>query len=64
MVAQQLEHAHVMTHATASPVMLFEATAEMGEAFRKHPIAIHIRVIQCSRAACECDQIMPRIEDF
>ena len=64
MVAQQLEHTRVMTHATASPVTLFKATAKLGEAFRKHPIAIHIRVIQGSRAACECDQIMPRIKDF
>ena len=64
MVAQQLEHAHEMTHATASSVTLFEPTAKLGEAFRKLPVAIHVRVVQGSRAACECDQIVQWIKDF
>ena len=64
MVAQQLQHANEMTHATANSVTLFEPAAKLGEAFRKLPVSIHVRVIQGSRAACECDQIMQWIKDF
>ena len=64
MVAQQLQHANIMPHAAANSVTLFKTTAKFGKAFRKLPIAIHIRVIECSRTSRECRQIMQRIKDF
>ena len=63
-IAQQLQYAYEMTHTTANSVTLFKATAKFDKAFRKLPVAIHVRVIKCSRTACECDQIMQRIKDF
>ncbi len=53
-----------MTHATANSVTLFQATAKLRKAFRKLPIAINVRVIQCSRPTYECRQIVQRIKDF
>ena len=64
MIAQQLQHANIMANAGANSVTLFEAAAKLGEAFRKLPVAIDIRVIDRSGATSECRQIMHRIKDF
>ena len=64
MVAQQLQHADEMTHATATSMALLKAAAKIRKAFRKLPISINVRVIQCSRPTCQCLQVMQRIKDF
>ena len=64
MIPQQLQHADKMTHATATSVALLKAAAKLRKAFRKLPIPVNIRVIQCSRTTCQCLQVVQRIEDF
>lgn len=60
--AQQLQHAHEMTHALARSVPLFQSRSQFVEARGQFPIAKDVRVVERGRSSGERHQIMPGIE--
>lgn len=64
MTGQQLQHAHVLTHAGADAVPFLQSPTQLPEDRRQLPVAIHVRVVQRGRTALQRRQIMPRIEDL
>jgi len=62
MTRQQLQHTHVLTHAGADAMPLFQPPTQFQKDRRQLPVPIHVRVIQRGRPTLQRRQIMPRIE--
>ncbi len=64
MLAEQLQHTHVMADATTRAVPIFEPSSQFAERGRQFPIAVDVRVIQRGRASGQRHQVMHRIENL
>jgi hypothetical protein len=62
MTRQQLQHTHVLTHAGADAMPLFQPPTQFQKDRRQLPVPIHVRVIQRGRPTLQRRQIMPRVE--
>lgn len=62
MLAEQLQHTHVVADSTARAVPIFQPRSQFAERRRKLPIAVDVRVIQRGRASGERHQVMHGIE--
>jgi len=59
---QQLEYANVLSHARPGTVTPLQTRSQLLERRRQLPTPVHVRMVQCRRAAAERYQIVQRIE--
>lgn len=59
---QQLQHTHELSHATASPMSIFQTPAKLQKYSGKLPVAINVGVVKSCRATLQRRQIVQRIK--
>jgi len=59
---QQLQDTHVLTHAGASPMPIFQTLPQLQKYSGKLPFAVHVGMVKSCRATLQCRQIMQRIK--